>query len=165
MAAKPNGPFLEVTSVEKHSLHWAYLEFAIQSSRVGRLGKRHPIIPIPRQIVEAIRYSYDFIDAAADYAHELAVALDRSERRDTWLARYTARNWTSLKVPDKLGLLAFRRVGEGFWRNDSQRILFEELRTVRNALTHPRIFGSERVSTYTDQPADGPVWTRETPRT
>ena len=50
------------------SLHSAYLTFAIQSADVRSRASRRLGIPVERNIIEAIRYSFDFIDAAAEYA-------------------------------------------------------------------------------------------------
>ncbi len=66
------------------------------------------------------------------------------------------RQWQSLKLGDKLGLLSFTKCVGGFWETDTQRQLFDELRKVRNALTHPGIFGLELRQEFTDLSAATP---------
>jgi hypothetical protein len=101
--------------------------------------------------MEAIRYSFDFLDAAAEFAYQVVRNGPHGDSRtDSWLTRYMDRHWTELSLADRLGFLSFVRCGEGFWRSDEQYFLFEELRTVRNALTHPGIFGVETVEEFAD---------------
>ncbi len=142
---------ITVRSRESYTLHWAYLEFAIRSSTAKMSKQKARSIPASRNVIEAIRYSYDFLDAAAEFAYQIVRdGPDSDSRPDTWLTRYVDRKWKSLKLADKLGFLSFLRSGEGFWQNDAQRQLFEDLCTVRNALTHPGIFGVERVEGFAD---------------
>ena len=134
-----------VTSRQNETLHWAYLEFAIRSARSPLRPTRPPSQPASRNVIEAIRYSYDFIDAATEFAHAIVVDdIDGSACPDNWLSRFMTRSWPSLSLSDKLGLVSFVTSSQAFWRSESQRQLFEDLRCVRNALTHPGIFGVER---------------------
>jgi len=132
------------------TLHWAYLDFAIQSSRASLARVRPPSIPASRNLIEAIRSSYDFIDAAAEFAYVLVTdGADGDSRPDSWL-RYADRQWPSVSLSDKLGLLSYSTHGKGFWRRASEHQLFEDLRTVRNALTHPGIFSVVRLEQFAD---------------
>ena len=138
-----------VTSRQNETLHWAYLEFAIRSSRAKVSQRKPPSMPASRSVIEAIRYSYDFLDAAAEFAYALVNGgPDGDSRPDNWLTRYMDRQWKSFPLSERLGFLAFTKCGEGFWRNQAQRQLFDELRTLRNALTHPGIFTVERVEEF-----------------
>jgi hypothetical protein len=144
------------------TLHWAYLEFAIRSSRAVASAVRPPSIPASRNVIEAIRYSYDFIDAAAEFAYVLVKdSADGDLRPGNWLRGYVDRHWPSSSLAEKLGFLAFCTCGQAFWRNDNQRRLFEELRTVRDALTHPGIFSVVRVEHFADYSSPA-LSTRET---
>ncbi len=144
------------------TLHWAYLEFAIRAS-TSRLSKAMPpSIPASKNLIEAIRYSYDFVDAAAEFAYQLTKGdPDGDPRPDNWLRRYVDRQWTSFSLADKLGILSFSRHGVAFWHNEKQHQLFEDLRNVRNALTHPGIFGFLCVEQYSDY-SGLPVSSRQT---
>ena len=154
MARQPIAP-ITVSGRVNTTLHWAYLEFAIRSSVATPSGKRPPSIPVSRNIVEAIRYSYDFLDAAAEFSYHLARdGAAGDQRPNQWLSGYMDRTWTKFSLADKLGFLSFSRVSEGFWRTDDQRQLFEDLRRVRNALTHPGIFSIETVERFAE--LDGP---------
>lgn len=66
-----------------------------------------------------------------------------------------------MQLSDKLGFLSFSKSGEGFWRTDGQRELFEDLKTVRNALTHPGIFGIE-ITAHSPDFESPPTSTRKT---
>src|ERR1700730_12245524 len=136
---KPKSPARIVqTSLQNRTLHWAYLEFDIRSSTAKTSPKKGPSIPASRNVIEAIRYSYDFLGAAAEFAYQLVKDGPLGDSRTAnWLRRYMDREWTKLYLSDKLGFLSFSRCGEGFWWSDDQYRLFEDLRTVRNAMTHP----------------------------
>jgi len=113
-------------------------------------------------VIEAIRYSYDFIDAAAEFAYAIVKdGPDGDSRPNSWLTRHMDRQWNSLRLSERLGFLSFTKCGEGFWRNERQRQLFEELRVLRNALTHPGIFGVERVEEFADRSGGPAVSSRE----
>jgi hypothetical protein len=114
-------------------------------------SKTPPSVPVSRNVIEAIRYSYDFLDAAAEFAYNVVKnGLQPDSRPDNWLTRYMDRNWREFSLADKLGILSFSQSGEGFWRSDDQHRLFENLQTVRNALTHPGIFGVETIEQFAD---------------
>jgi hypothetical protein len=148
---KKSGDVWTTTSVENCTLHWAYLEFAIRSSAARASKKKPPSIPVSRNVIEAIRYSYDFLDAAAEFAYaRVKDGPDGDLRADNWLRRYVDRNWPSLSLGDRLGFISFSMSGQGFWFNDDQYSLFEDLKTMRNALTHPGIFGVETVQEFAD---------------
>lgn len=128
------------------SLHRSYLAFAIRAAR-QRAARRRYGEPVGRHIVEAIRYSFDFIDASAEYAYHL---LGDGPRFDTWLGRYVARTWKTVGLSDRLGLLSYTRTQRGFWQDDNELRLFEDLRHVRNALTHPSMFEKRTEAEYPD---------------
>jgi hypothetical protein len=135
---------ITVTVRQNCTLHWAYLEFAIRAAAAKTSLKSKPSIPVSRNIVEAIRYSYDFLDAAAEFIHELQLGGQiKNSGQESWLTNYMNRGWNGLSLSDKLGLLSFSCCGQGFWKTTDQFNLFEELKTLRNALTHPGVFGIE----------------------
>lgn len=144
-----------VTGRANTTLHWAYLEFAIRSVAAKTTGKKPPSIPVSRNIVEAIRYSYDFLDAAAEFGFHIATGgSDGDVTMNKWVTGYMDRNWTACSLSDKLCFLGVSKGSDGFWRTEGQRHLFEELRRVRNALTHPGIFSFNTVEQFAD--FDGP---------
>lgn len=150
-AVKPKGPRGTTATVRQNcTLHWAYLEFAIRSAAAKTSAKNKPSIPVSRNIIEAVRYSYDFLDAAAEFIHELytGAQLKNCGHRNS-LASYMNRAWNGLSLSDKLGLLSFSCSGQGFWQTQDEFNLFEELRTLRNALTHPGIFGMQTENRFT----------------
>jgi hypothetical protein len=130
---------------------------------------------VSRNIIEAIRYSFDFIDAATEYAYALMKGgPDGDTRPDNWLKRYIDRKWSKgLDLSDKLGLLSFFDAinttrhaqpdwrAQGFWINENERLLFEDLKHVRNALTHPGIFGKRVEAEYADYHVP-PTWSKTT---
>lgn len=151
MTSQPTKPRITGSSLKNCTLHWAYLEFAIRSSTAKVSPTQPPSIPVSRNIIEAIRYSYDFLDAAAEFAYQLVKDGYRGDLRpDNWLTRYMDRTWNHLSLSDKLGFLSFSCCEEGFWQSNDQRRLFEDLQTVRNALTHPGIFGVETIKEFAD---------------
>jgi hypothetical protein len=151
------------TSISNISLHSAYLGFAIRAAAVKTSQKRAQGIPVDRNIIEAIRYSYDFIDASAEYTYQLMKGgLSGDSRPQNWLTNYMDRRWNDLGLSDKLGLLSFIRCGEGFWRTDKQLGLFEDLRNIRNALTHPGMFGRKTEAGYEDFDSPLPVTSKTT---
>ena len=146
------------TSTSNISLHSNYLGFAVQAAEVKPHAKRPFGVPVSRSIIDAIRYSFDFIDASGEFAYQLMKSgPDGDPRPDNWLRRYIDREWKSLRISDRLGLLSFFHRGEGFWINDAERVLFEDLKHVRNALTHPGLFGKTTEAEYPDFHGE-PVW-------
>src|SRR5882672_6957615 len=99
-----------ITTRQNLSLHWAYLEFAIRAS-VSKLAIRNPpSIPVSKNVIEAIRYSYDFMDASTEFAYQIIKdGPDGDTRPDNWLTRYIDRNWKALSLADKMGFLSFSR--------------------------------------------------------
>jgi hypothetical protein len=95
---KPKSPARIVqTSLQNRTLHWAYLEFAIRSSTAKTSPKKGPSIPASRNVIEAIRYSYDFLGAAAEFAYQLVKDGPLGDSRTAnWLRRYMDREWTKL---------------------------------------------------------------------
>ena len=151
---RPTG-LISATSTSNISLHSNYLGFAVQAADVKPYAKRPVGVPVSRSIIDAIRYSFDFIDASAEYAYQLVKSgPDGDTRPDNWLRRYIDREWKALRISDRIGLLSFFRRGEGFWTNDAERVLFEDLKHVRNALTHPGLFGKTTEAEYPDYHAD-----------
>lgn len=152
------------TSTSNISLHSAYLGFAIQAAAVKPRAGRPCDIPVSRNIVEAIRYSFDFIDASAEYAYQLLKSgPDGDTRPDNWLRHYIDREWTKLSLADKLGLLSFYHRAEGFWTSENEHGLFEDLKHVRNALTHPGLFGKTTEAEFPDFDAPA-AWSETTVR-
>jgi hypothetical protein len=150
------------TSTSNISLHSNYLGFAVQAAEVKPYATRPFGVPVSRSIIDAIRYSIDFIDASGEYAYQLMKGGPNGDTRpDNWLRRYIDREWRTLPISDRLGLLSFFHRGEGFWMSDAERVLFEDLKHVRNALTHPGLFGKTTEAEYPDFHAD-PVWSETT---
>ena len=142
---------ITTTTLQNTTLHWAYLEFAMRASASKPSGTKPPSIPVSRNIIEAIRYSYDFLDAATEFLYTIVRdGPDGDSRPDNWLTRYVDRSWNKLSLADKIGFLGFSRCSTGFWKTDAQLGLFEDLRTVRNALTHPGIFGIGTTERFRD---------------
>jgi hypothetical protein len=139
------------TSTSNVSLHSNYLGFAVQAAAVKPYSRRPINIPVSRSIIDAIRYSFDSIDASAEYAYQLMKGGPKGDTRpDNWLKRYIDREWNNLRLADRLGLLSFFHRGDGFWVTDEQRFLFEDLKHVRNALTHPGLFRKTVQAEYPD---------------
>lgn len=59
------------TSLRNCTLHWAYLEFAIRASKARSVVRKPSHIPVGRNIIEAIRYSYDFLDASTEFVYQM----------------------------------------------------------------------------------------------
>ena len=160
---RPTG-MISTTSTSNISLHSNYLGFAIQAAAVKPYAERPFGVPVSRSIIDAIRYSFDFIDASAEYAYQLLKSSpDGDPRPDNWLKRYIDREWKNLAISDKLGFLSFFHRGEGFWMSDDERILFEDLKHVRNALTHPGLFGKTTEAEFPDYHAPA-AWSETTVR-
>jgi hypothetical protein len=63
---------------------------------------------------------------------------------DTGLSRYCERKWKEFSVGDRVGVLAYAWTGCPFWNAETEFQMFEDLRKLRNALTHPKPAGIER---------------------
>jgi hypothetical protein len=158
---RPKG-MISSTSTRNTSLHSNYLGFAVQASEV-RPFSNHPVgVPVSRSVVDAIRYSFDSIDASAEYAYQLSKGGPNGDTRPkNWLTRYIDREWNELRLSDRLGIVSFSLKAEGFWITDAERELFEDLKHVRNALTHPGLFGKTVEAEYPDFHAQ-PAWSETT---
>src|ERR1019366_10508648 len=119
MAKIPKRPtgMISSTSTSNISLHSNYLGFAVQAAAVKPYPKRPFGVPVSRSIIDAIRFSFDFIDASAEYAYQLKKSGPNGDTRtDNWLRRYIDREWIGLNLSDKLGLLSF------FHRSEERRV-------------------------------------------
>jgi len=122
------------------SIHTDYLQFAILSFLESKnaASKRSPNF-VNRTVVESIRYAFDCIEASSQFVFQLAQIKQLPiDIPDTWLTRFLVRQWNELSVADSLGLLSFAYTGSPFWQSDEQFQLFEDLRKLRNGLTHPK---------------------------
>ncbi len=130
------------------TIHTDYLRFAILSfleSKNSRSDENNNYVNRP--VIESIRYSFDCIDAATQFIFVCAELEQLPIRMpNNWLTRYLKRQWNSLSLSDAIGLLTFSYTGQPFWQNNEQFQLFEDLRKLRNGLTHPKPTGEETVS-------------------
>ena len=161
---RPTG-MIQSSSKINISLHSDYLAFAIKAAALKPRASR-PLsgLSVSRNVVEAIRYSYDFIEASGEYLYWLTKSgPDGDPRADTWLRRYIDRGWNGFTISDKLGLLSttFLDSPQGFWTSEPERGLFEDLKHVRNALTHPGLFGKSTEAAFPDFHAEA-VWSQTT---
>ena len=126
------------------SIHTHYIDFALLSLKNAKprdAGIADPI-HFDRGTVEAIRYSYDAIEASIEFTYSMGkTAQLREPIGESWLSRYLDRRWKSAPNSEKLPLMAQAWRNEPFWKNDDQQQLFEDLRTLRGGLTHPRPYG------------------------
>lgn len=137
------------TKREHRSMHQDYLLFAWHSLLDCSGDKVNPITSayVNRPAIEAIRYSYDCLDASINFVleqgklNQLPITI-----RDNWLSRFLDRKWIELSLSDRIGILSFAWTMEPFWKTDDQFQLYEDLRKVRNGLTHPKPFGREVTS-------------------
>ena len=128
------------------SIHTDYLEFAILSCQSCQESpsELNPGVHIKRNITNIIRYSYDCLEASIEFVYhmgrleQLPIAI-----QDNWLSRTLQRKWNNLSLSDRIGMLSYAWTGQTFWRSDNQYKLFEELKKVRDGLTHPVPFGTE----------------------
>ena len=108
MALKRTG-LISGTSISNISLHSTYLGFAIRAAALKPSEKRVPGVPVSRNIIEAIRYSCDSIDAASEYAYQLMKGgYSGDSRPQNWLTRYMDRQWKDMALADKLGKVCAR---------------------------------------------------------
>lgn len=134
-----------ITEQSFRSIHTAYLRFAILSLRACDQS-RHELRTtyINRNAIEAIRYSYDCLEASAEFIFLLGQQKQLPiEISENWLSRSLHRKWANLSLSDKFGMLAFAWTGQAFWQHDAQYQLFTDLKKVRDGLTHPVPFGTE----------------------
>lgn len=135
--------------IKKHiwqSIHSAYLRFAVFSVRACDQSETDPsnYVYVNRHAIEAIRYSYDCLEASVEFVfhigclNQLPVTIN-----DNWLSGHVGRKWRSLSLGDRLGMLTFAWTGKSFWQTKHQYQLFEDLKKVRDGLTHPIPFGTE----------------------
>jgi len=142
----PDSGDLEVVR-EWQSPHWYYLKFAVESAELCRTES--PTLPnasnMNRVAIEAVRYAFDTLDAATEFIHLLGLQSQlRFTPPDNWLTRYCEREWKAFSVGERIGILTFAWTGQSFWRDDKEFQLFEDLKKLRGALTHPRPAGIER---------------------
>lgn len=150
------------------SVHSDYLRFAMLSVRACEEGENASTtsVYVNRHVIEAIRYSYDCLEASVEFVFHMG-RLNQLPIRlsENWLSRHMSRKWRSLSLSDRLGMLAFAWTGESFWQTGHQFQLFEDLKRVRDGLTHPRPFGTERefeIITH-EETADGIIYTVRRP--
>lgn len=137
---------------EWRSLHQDYLQFAFDSVRACRRAVpstqvRTPLgrVAINRYALEAVRYSYDALEASVNFVfHATRLGQTHVVFDDTWLKRFLKRKFHNLGMSDKLGLISWAWIGQPFWESEDQFILFADLKKLRDGLTHPRPIGRER---------------------
>src|SRR5262249_13210469 len=100
---------------------------------------------LDRNIIDTIRYSYDCLEASIEFVYHMGELKQLPvNMQDNWLSRrYLKGKWNSLSLSDRIGILSYAWTGENFWRTESQRQLFDDLKKVRDGLTHPVPFGTE----------------------
>jgi hypothetical protein len=128
------------------SIHIDYLRFAVMSYRdcKNESNRSSASAFISKNVIESVRYSYDCLDALVKFVFflgdndSLPIIID-----DTWLLRYIRRQWNTLSLSDSIGILTYAFTSESFWQNEEQFQLFEDLRKLRNGLTHPKPLGKK----------------------
>jgi len=131
---------------EHRSIHQDYLLFAWLSLRDCSNARADPITSayVNRPAIEAIRYSYDCLDASINFVFHLGKLKQLPITiRESWLSRFVYRKWEDLSLSDRIGILSFAWTKRAFWQTEKQFRLYEDLRKVRNGLTHPEPFGRE----------------------
>jgi len=134
----------EVKKISYSSVHTDYLRFAYLSFQECKTeGAKSSFPYINRNAIETIRYSFDCLEASIKFTFvmgshkQLPITIP-----ENWLTRYMCRQWSTLSLSDSLGLLSFAWTGQSFWQNDQQYQLFDDLRKLRNGLTHPKPLGT-----------------------
>jgi hypothetical protein len=128
------------------SIHVDYIDFAVSSFRECEKGQKKPSIGaiLDRNIIDTIRYSYDCLEASIEFVFHMGELKQLPIKiQGNWLTRYLKRKWRELNINDRIGMLSYAWVGQSFWQTDNQRQLFEDLKRVRDGLTHPVPFGTE----------------------
>ena len=128
------------------SIHTDYLEFAFLSFQASQDSGSELTrgVRLNRNVIDTIRYSYDCLEASIEFVYhmgllkQLPIAI-----QDNWLSRNLQRKWNNLSLGDRIGMLVYAWAGKTFWQSDNQYKLFEELKRVRDGLTHPVPFGTE----------------------
>jgi hypothetical protein len=121
------------------TFHQHYLQYAFDS-----LMKLKNEINL-RNIIEVIRYSYDCLEATAEFIFDSGINKQFTFKLpDNWLAKYIERKWNDLKLSDRLALLSYSWKNEEFWKTKEQFQLFVDLKKMRDGLTHPGHFIIER---------------------
>ena len=128
------------------SIHMDYLEFAVLSFQACEesIAESNLGVRLNRHVIATIPYSYDCLEASVEFVYrmgslkQLLIAI-----QDNWLSRNLQRKWNNLSLGDCIGMLVYAGVGQTFWRSDNQYKLVEELKRVRDGLTHRVPFGTE----------------------
>lgn len=139
-----------MSTVEKtqswRSIHTDYLGFTVVAYRTCQEKSPVPTtgINLHRHAIDAIRYSYDCLESAAEFVYHMGRLKQlRISIPVNWLTRYVERNWKNFSLSDRIGILTYGWTGEQFWLTDDQFRLFQEWKKVRDGLTHPVPFGTE----------------------
>ncbi len=125
------------------SVHTHYIGFARDSLQAATpRGRSLDPVRLDRATVDVILYSHAAIEASTETLWQHALTGQLAIRpSDTWALRFARRKWNDMSLADRLGFLAFSLRGEGFWKNPQQQQLFNDLRKLRDALTHARPVG------------------------
>lgn len=137
---------------EWRSLHQDYLQFAFDSVRACRRTAPSTQVRAPldrasvnRYALEAVRYSYDALEASVNFVfHAASLGQTRLEFDDVWWKKYLKKKFHDIKLSEKLGIAFLTLTGQPFWQSEEQYILFADLKKLRDGLTHPRPVGRER---------------------
>jgi hypothetical protein len=134
----------EIQKISYNSVHTDYLRFAFLSFQKCKTDGAKSSFPyINRNAIETIRYSFDCLEASIKFIFfmgsqkQLPITIP-----ENWLIRYMQRQWSALSLSDSLGLLSFAWTEQAFWQNVQQYQLFDDLRKLRNGLTHPKPLGT-----------------------
>jgi len=122
------------------------MDFAISSFRECEKGQNKPSFGamLDRNIIDTIRYSYDCLEASIEFVFHMGGLRQLPiKTQENWLSRYLKRKWRELNISDRTGMLSYAWTGQNFWLTDNQHQLFEDLKRVRDGLTHPVPFGTE----------------------
>lgn len=136
-----------IKEISWRSVHPDYIRFAILSYRAAIESDKNikeDTVFLNRNVIDTIRYSYDCIEASIEFFYHSGDTKQlHIDIPNNWLTREIKRKWNKLSLSDKIGMLIFSWTGESFWKTEEQFILFQDLKKVRDALTHPIPIGTE----------------------
>lgn len=149
-------PRTAVTNVWR-SLHLEYYWWAVDSAQACT-DERNISTDINREAVEAVRYSYDAIEAsAAEVFHLSSVGQLPRDKKPRQLAGNTKVEWGNSDLHEKLNQISREIEGSGFWQPTERFNLFADLKKARDALTHPRPAGVQIKERIDREEIRGPV--------
>src|SRR5215471_14495866 len=128
------------------SIHIDYIAFAVLSWRASKQGQSEHSsgVYLNRNVIDTIRYSYDCLEASVEFIYHMGLLKQLAvDIQENWLVSNLNRKWNNLSLSDRIGMLTYSWLDRPFWQSDSEYKLFEDLKKVRDGLTHPVPFGTE----------------------